>query len=210
VEHGLAVVQSAGEAWATACMRESRQLTDMRVDSGACIVRSWRWGDLRALPRQADSPAVWSGMRDRFPQPYRVRDAVMFLLAVSLARWTGRPERHFAIEVGGEVAGGIGVLLGSDVHARTAELFYWLGESFWGRGIATGAVKAVASHVIAHHRLLRLCALPYSDNSASCRVLEKAGFSREGVLRNSAVKNGRVLDQVVYAIAVEGEEGRGA
>jgi RimJ/RimL family protein N-acetyltransferase len=149
-------------------------------------------------------------MRDRFPHPYRLRDAAAFLFAVHVARLAGRPERHFAIEVRGEVAGGIGLLLGSDVHARTAELFYWLGESFWGRGIASTAVKAVAGHVFAHHRLLRLCALPYSGNPASCRVLEKAGFSREGVLRNNAVKNGRILDQVVYAIVAEREGERGA
>jgi RimJ/RimL family protein N-acetyltransferase len=134
----------------------------------------------------------------------------MFLFAVHVARLAGRPERHFAIEVSGELAGGIGLLPGSDVHAQTAELFYWLGEAFWGRGIATRAVKAVADYVIAHHRLLRLSALPYSDNPASCRVLEKAGFSREGILRNNAVKNGRILDQVVYAIATEKRENRGA
>jgi RimJ/RimL family protein N-acetyltransferase len=134
----------------------------------------------------------------------------MFLLAVHVAKAAGRPERHFTIEVNGEVAGGIGILPGSDVHAQTAELFYWLGERFWGRGIATSAVRAVANHVIIHFRLARLSALPYSDNPASCRVLEKAGFSREGILRNNAVKDGRSLDQVVYAIATESRENEGA
>lgn len=187
-----------------------RGLTDMRLDSDTCIVRSWQLTDLLALPRQAKNRAVWSQMRDRFPHPYRLLDAAMFLVAVHVTRLAGRRERHFAIEARGNLAGGIGVLFGSDVHAPTAELFYWLGEAFWGQGIATSAVKSVASYVIARHRLLRLFALPYASNPASCRVLEKAGFVREGVLRNAAVKNGEILDQLVYAMAPGVGKNRGA
>jgi [ribosomal protein S5]-alanine N-acetyltransferase len=187
-----------------------RGLTDMRLDSDACTVRSWQVTDLLALPRQANNRAIWCQMRDRFPHPYRLLHATMFLVAVHFARLAGRRERHFAIEARGSLAGGIGVVFGSDVHARTAELSYWLGEAYWGQGIATSAVKTMASYLIAHHRLLRLFALPYSSNPASYRVLEKAGFVREGVLRNAAVKNGQVLDQLVYAMAPDVEENRGA
>lgn len=177
-----------------------RGLMDMRLDCGTCSVRSWQLADLTALPRQANNRAIWLQMRDRFPHPYRLRHAAVFLIAARFRRLAGRRERHFAIEARGNLAGGIGVVFGSDVHARTAELFYWLGEAFWGQGFATSAVKGIASHVMAQHRLLRLFAVPYSSNQPSCRVLEKAGFVREGVLRNAAVKNGEVLDQLVYAM----------
>jgi len=115
-------------------------------------------------------------------------------------------EAHFAIEAPGGLAGGIGLLLGSGPHRRTAELFYWLGESFWGRGIATSAVRALTEYSFRSLHLVRVFALPFSGNGASCRVLEKAGFTREGIMRRSAIKDGLLLDQWVYALVQEGAE----
>ena len=80
---------------------------------------------------------------------------------------------------------------------------YWLGESFWGRGIATAAIRVVTEHAIAAHDLTRVYALPFEGNLASQRALEKAGYVCEGRLRKSAIKDGRVLDQLLYAFTRE-------
>jgi RimJ/RimL family protein N-acetyltransferase len=109
------------------------------------------------------------------------------------------PETFFAIAVGDLAVGGIGFVLQSDVERISAEVGYWLGEAFWGRGIATEALVAVTKYAIERHRLTRLFAIPFAHNLGSCRVLEKAGYVLEGRLRRSAIKDGVILDQLQYA-----------
>src|SRR5207247_5429960 len=95
--------------------------------------------------------------------------------------------------------GGIGFQLQGDVERVSAEIGYWLGEPFWGRGIVTDALVALTEFAIATHGLTRVYAIPFASNQASCRVLEKAGYVLEGRLRRSAVKDGRIVDQLQYA-----------
>ena len=95
--------------------------------------------------------------------------------------------------------GGIGFVAGSDVERFSAEIGYWLGEAHWGRGIATEALTLVTEDVFRRRNMLRLFALPFADNVASTRVLEKAGYVREGILRASAVKFGQPRDQAIYS-----------
>lgn len=85
------------------------------------------------------------------------------------------------------------------MHRRSAEIGYWLGEPFWGRGIATAAVIAVTGYAFTRHDLVRLHAGVFEWNPASARVLEKAGYSLEGRLRKSVTKNGETIDQLLYA-----------
>jgi RimJ/RimL family protein N-acetyltransferase len=165
-----------------------------------CTVRSWRGSDLGALVKYADNRRIWLNLRDRFPHPYTRRDGVEFLRDARQQR----PETAFAIAVGGEAAGGIGFQLNGDVERVSAEIGYWLGEPFWGRGIATEALAAVTRYAVETHGLTRLYALPFAWNAASCRVLEKAGYVLEARLRRSAVKDGRIVDQLQYAFIVEG------
>jgi RimJ/RimL family protein N-acetyltransferase len=160
-----------------------------------CEVRSWKMSDADTLPTYANNRKIWLNLRDRFPHPYTRRDAVDF---IRYAR-AQRPETAFAIAVAGEAAGGIGFLLNGDVERVSAEIGYWLGEPFWGRGIATEALVAVTRHAIEAHGLTRLYALPFAENTASCRVLEKAGYVLEARLRRSAIKDGRIGDQLQYA-----------
>ena len=172
----------------------------MRVECKTCVVRSWQWSDLPDLARRANTRAVADQML-RFPYPYGRRHALAFLTFVKLRRAFGQPEVHFAIEADQVVAGGIGLAIGSGANAGTAELSYWLGESFWGRGIASAAVGAVTPYAFRGLGLKRLLALPLAENRASCRVLEKAGFTQEVMRRGRAVKYGVVRDQWVYALA---------
>jgi RimJ/RimL family protein N-acetyltransferase len=153
-------------------------------------------GDEAALARHANSRAVWLNLRDRFPHPYTLADAEDWVRFASAQQ----PETNFAIEAGGEAVGGIGFVLHEDVERCSAEIGYWLGEAVWGRGIATAAVRAATAYAFPTYRLTRVYAVPFARNRASCRVLEKAGYVLEARLRRSAIKDGLVLDQLLYAV----------
>jgi RimJ/RimL family protein N-acetyltransferase len=160
-----------------------------------CAVRSLREEDAPSLARYADNRNVWINLRDRFPHPYTLADAEGFIERNLAAD----PETVFAIEVDGEAVGGIGYGLQKDVERLTAEIGYWLGEPFWNRGIMTEALIAVTAHAICSHGLVRLYGTPFEWNDASVRVLEKAGYRREGRLSRAAVKDGRIIDLLLYA-----------
>ena len=167
----------------------------MQITLPTCVVRSWRAGDVDALVRHANNHKIWLNLRDRFPHPYTRRDAQQYIRSLR-----GRtPETSFARAVEDEAIGGIGFVLHPDVERVSAEIGYWLGEPFWGRGIATEALAAVTQHAIEAHGLTRVYALPFAWNAASCRVLEKAGYVLEARLRRSAIKNGEITDQMQYA-----------
>lgn len=173
----------------------------MRLELRTCVVRSWEATDVASLVAQANNRRIWENLRDRFPHPYRRADGQAFIRQARSVR----PETFFAIEVDGEAAGGIGFVVQPDVERVSAEIGYWLGEPFWGRGVCTEALVSVTSHAIRAHGLTRVFALPFAHNAASCRVLEKAGFVVEGRLRRSAIKDGRIVDQVLYAFVPDGQ-----
>jgi RimJ/RimL family protein N-acetyltransferase len=167
----------------------------VRIDCGYCVLRPWSEGDEVSLVRHANNYEVWRRLRDRFPHPYTQADAEQWI-----AFATQETQRQGAIEVYGEAAGGIGLELESDINCRSAEIGYWLGEAFWGKGITTAAVRALTSYGFEAFNLTRIFAVPFANSSASIRVLEKCGYIREGIMRRSAIKEGVVLDQVLYAL----------
>ena len=170
----------------------------MELKLESCSVRSWRATDAASLTAHAASRRVWINLRDRFPHPYTPAHAEKFLRRVA----EDDPETSFAIAVDGAAVGGIAYTLGEDVERVSAEIGYWLGEAYWGRGIMTEAVRAVTAHAIREHGLTRVFAVPFEWNAASFRVLEKAGYVCEARLRRSAIKDGRVADQRLYAFVV--------
>ena len=168
----------------------------MHLDLGRCGVRSFRDADATAIALHANNRKVWLQLRDRFPHPYTIDDAREF---IRFARGDD-PETAFAITVNDLPVGSIGVVLRDDVERCSAEIGYWLGESHWGRGIATRALAGFTRVAFTAYALERLYALPLASNRASCRVLEKAGYRLEGRMRRSAIKDGIVQDQLLYAI----------
>lgn len=159
-----------------------------------CTLRPWRQRDLDSLVRHANDPRVAATVRDHFPSPYTREDGLRWLAhATSLGR-----DSSFAIEVGGAAVGGIGAIPGEDVHRICAEVGYWLGHEFWGRGIMTDAVRRYSEHLLADHGFLRLEAPVFAMNPASARVLEKAGYERESVQRRAAIKAGKIIDVWLY------------
>jgi ribosomal-protein-alanine N-acetyltransferase len=167
----------------------------MRIVLGEHMIRDWTKADADSIVRYANNRKVAMWLRDRFPHPYTRRDAEGFLTAVSQQN----PRVAFAVAVQTEAIGGIGLEIGRDVHRFTAELGYWLGEPFWGRGIMTEAVKLFTPWAFEQFTLHRIYANVFAGNEASVRVLEKAGFACEGRLRASVFKNGQILDQFIYA-----------
>lgn len=161
-------------------------------------IRRWRKEDIQSLARHANSQAIAGNLRDGFPIPYTEKDAEAFIRACIAA--DDESECFRAIEVDGEAAGSIGLLRKDNIHAHTAELGYWLGEAFHGKGVVTQATRLLCAHGFDHMNLVRIFALPFAYNTASCRVLEKAGFEREGILRKNAYKNGRHIDCALYAL----------
>lgn len=175
--------------------RPKGMATDLRLECQSCVVRDWALADKPALIRFADNRNVWRNLKDIFPHPYTDADADRWLSAQALV-----PEpTSWAIEVDRLAVGGIGVTLRGDVHAKSAYFGYWLGEPYWGRGIMTDVVRSVSSYVMRKFKLIRLESPVFEWNPASMRVLEKCGFVREGVLRASALKDGQIIDQVLYA-----------
>jgi [ribosomal protein S5]-alanine N-acetyltransferase len=160
-----------------------------------CFVRPWRIADADSLVRHASNINVAKQLRDRFPHPYHRSNALAFLKVAT----EGEDPTNVAIEVHGEAVGGIGFVPGADVERFSAEIGYWLGEAHWGRGIVTEALTLVTEDVFKRRNMLRLFALPFADNIGSTRVLEKAGYVCEGILRASAVKFGQSRDQAIYA-----------
>ena len=168
----------------------------MRLQGERCLLRPWRSRDLGPLVQHANNANVSRYLRDRFPYPYTRKDGRGFLSMVTAG---AGDDTKMAIEVDGEAVGGIGVIRGSDIERFSAELGYWLGEAYWGRGIGSEAVGLFTADVFARLNLLRVFAVAASANVASARVLEKAGYQQEGVLRSAAVKFGQPHDQLMYA-----------
>ena len=162
-------------------------------------MRDFGAGDAASIARHADDRRVWRNLLDRFPHPYTVADAEQWLAHVAAQD----PGTDFAIEIDGEAAGGIGLTPGQDVHRRSAHIGFWLGRAHWGKGIASELVPAVTEWAFAHLDLCRIHAEVFEWNAASMRVLEKAGYEREGRLRRAAVKDGETIDLLVYAIVRE-------
>ncbi len=167
----------------------------MQLVGSRCTVRAWRMSDAESVVRHANNINVARQLRDRFPHPYSRANAHAFLKAATSAATFD----NLAIDVNGEAAGAIGHVAGTDVERYSAEIGYWLGEEYWGRGIATEALILVTSHLFTNGHVLRLFALPFADNAGSRRVLEKAGYDFEGILKSSSVKYGKPRDQALYA-----------
>ncbi|MFP5265022.1 MAG: GNAT family N-acetyltransferase [Blastocatellia bacterium] len=168
----------------------------MELKLSRSTVRNWRRGDEESVVRHANNHKIWRNLRDMFPHPYTRADADRWIeKESSLASST-----NYAIDVGGEAVGAIGLILYDDVFRRSAEIGYWLGEEYWGKGIVTEAVRALTDYAFSNFDLRRVYAGVFEWNAGSMRVLEKAGYQFEARLRKHVTKDGETIDQFIYAI----------
>lgn len=164
--------------------------------AGDITLRDWRQADIPSIVRYANNRKIWLNLRDRFPHPYAESDALAW---ISACRTKSGAQTQFAIDRDGEAIGSIGLERFADVHRMTAEIGYWLGEPFWGVGIATTAVRLAGDYGFSRLGLERIQAMVFEWNMASARVLEKSGYVLEGRLRRSILKNGQMADALLYA-----------
>ncbi|MCK9307272.1 MAG: GNAT family N-acetyltransferase [Methanoculleus sp.] len=175
----------------------------MQFVTPSSVLRTWAPDDAESLVRHANNPRIAAMMRDGFPSPYTPADARRFISAAM----DTTSHLYLAIDVCGEAVGGIGIQPLDGVKRRTAEIGYWLSESFWGRGFVTDAVRSLVPVAFETFDIVRLEAGIFSSNPASMRVLEKCGFTREAVHRMAVTKNGVTLDEVVYVRFGGGDAG---
>ena len=168
----------------------------MHLKLTKCTVRSWRQEDASDLVTYLNNERVRVMLTNRIPYPYLASHAEHFIAQCTQAL----SETSFAIGVDGRSVGAVGFGLLQNEERHTGEIGYWVAEEYWGRGIATDAVRAVTAHAFQNHDLERLQAHVFLDNVASARVLEKCGYSKEGVIRMSALKGERVINQILYAV----------
>lgn len=158
------------------------------------VIRQWKNEDLQELVTQADNINVWNNLRNYFPHPYTEEHGKAWLEKVVDAL----PAINMAIEADGKLAGGIGLILNVDVYIKSAEIGYWLGEQYWGKGIATEAVRQMTEYAFYYFDLVRLYAEVFETNKASMRVLEKNGYYLEGVRRKAVFKNDVLMDDYIW------------
>lgn len=161
-------------------------------------LRSWKPGDEVDVAACASNEKIAQNLRDAFPYPYTLADARRYVDSCLSGEASAQLCR--AIEAGGRVVGSIGLFRGGDVYRKSAELGYWLAEEYWGRGIMTAAVKRLCREAFDAWDIVRIYAEPFAHNAGSRRVLEKAGFALEGVMRRGVYKNGAIFDYCMYAL----------
>ncbi|WKN41318.1 GNAT family N-acetyltransferase [Tunicatimonas pelagia] len=180
-------------------MDQKPKLSPVRLDLGDILLRPWQAGDEPSLARHGNNYQIWKNVRDRFPHPYTLKDAQIW---VQIANQDPMAI-NLAIVIEGQVIGAVGVVFKDDVYRRTAEIGYWLGEAHWGQGITTRAVQALSDYVLKHFDVCRLYAGVFEYNLASGRVLKKAGYHLEARLRQSVTKEGRTVDELIYVRLAE-------
>lgn len=160
------------------------------------IIRDWEKGDIKNLIKYASNRNIWNNLADAFPNPYTEADARAFIESVQ----RDFPRKILAIDMEGESIGSIGIFPESDIHQKNAAIAYWIAEEFWGQGITTQAVRRMVEYGFANFDITRIYAKPFGLNKASHKVLEKAGFIREAIIKDGVYKNNQYLDEYLYSI----------
>ena len=163
-----------------------------------CKIRKWKLSDAKDLASALSNTKIQDNLRDGLPYPYTEQDGVDYISAMLSA--DENETFAFAITIDGKAIGSIGFFRQGNIHRQTAELGCCIAEEYWGKGIMTEAVKQICKYVFEKSDIIRIYAEPFAYNTASCRVLEKAGFQYEGTLRNNAIKNGKVIDMKMYSL----------
>jgi RimJ/RimL family protein N-acetyltransferase len=167
-----------------------------RITLPKSTLRPWEDADEASLIESANNRKIWIHQLDGFPHPFTQSDARRWLNTIRDVR----PADHLAIDVGGRGVGGVGIRFEADVYRRSAEIGYWIGEPYWGRGIMTEAVRAMIDYSFSTFDLCRIFARIFAWNPASVRVAQKAGFRFEGRLKKAVTKANRTTDIFLFAV----------
>ena len=157
-------------------------------------IRPWKPEDANSLAAICNNKKIWLNVRDAFPHPYTVGNAVEWI-SFTHTQW---PIRNMAVTYNDDVAGSIGVVSKEDVYRKNIEIGYFLGEIFWGKGIATTAVGLLLEYIKSNFDVIRIYAEVFGHNVASMKVLEKNGFHLEGIRKKAVIKNNVIMDDYVW------------
>lgn len=152
--------------------------------------------DAAELSAIVNNKNVWDNMDD-IPYPNTPKDSEDFIRLLIAEK---EQKIAFAICYDGKIIGWIGVFRRENIRRMTGEMGYYIAEEYWGKGITTEAIKQMCKYIFENTDIVRIFAEAFGFNKASCRVLEKAGFVFEGVLRKNGIKNGQIIDMKLYAI----------
>lgn len=158
------------------------------------VLRPWQKQDAQELASVANNKNIWNNVRDALPSPYTVMDALQWIAHVN----DQKPIVNFAVIFNGKVAGSIGCVLKQDVSRKTIEIGYFVGEKYWGKGIATESVKLLLDFIKTRLDAIRIEAHVFAQNKSSMRVLLKNGFYLEAINRKAAFKNNKVMDDYIW------------
>jgi RimJ/RimL family protein N-acetyltransferase len=144
----------------------------------------------------ANNPKIASNLTNGFTNPYTKEKGLAFIENSQ----SNDPTTLFAIEWNGEVVGGIGIHPQKDIYRKNAELGYWIGEPFWGKGIATAAIAQMVNYGFDNFEIERIFARPFGRNIGSQKALEKSGFTLEAKFEKTIFKNGEFEDEWIYGL----------
>lgn len=165
------------------------------ASDGDVILRKITDADLPKMALYGNNEKVSINLRDGFPYPYTLDDAIKFKKMVD----SQNPITFFAIVYCEEYVGNISLLKGTDVYRKSAEIGYFIGEPFWNKGIATKAVNLITQFGFENMDIVRIHTGIFAFNTASQRVLEKCGFLKEGIFKQSICKNNLMYDEIRFA-----------
>ncbi len=154
-------------------------------------IRPLQTSDKAILAQLANNKNIWDNLRDYIPFPYEEHDAGSFITRTK----EENPKQTFGITYKGHLSGIVGLVVQEDVYQGSAEIGYWVGEPYWGNGIATKAVELITEYGFDQLALHRIYAGVFAYNTASIKVLEKNGFKKEGIFKNAIVKNDKRCDE---------------
>lgn len=166
----------------------------MELVEGKVRIRPLRYADRERLAKLANNKKIWLNVRDMFPHPYTIEDAEKFIDTVKQRD----PQVTFAIEYDFKFVGAIGLVLQQDVYRFSAEIGYWMGEPYWGKGIATQAVSLLSKYAFEELNMEKLFAGVFEGNEGSKKVLLKCGFQQEGIAKKAIFKNKKFMDELRF------------
>ena len=159
-------------------------------------LRPYKKEDAKSLAKNINNKKIYKNTL-RIPYPYGLKDAKKWIDENLKELKKENPSMvNFVININDEVAGSIGF---DNLESHKAEIGYWLAEKYWNRGIMTQVVKLVTKFGFQGLKLKRIYVFAFLFNKASQRVLEKTGFKKEGILKNNVIKDGKIMDDYLYA-----------
>ncbi len=158
-------------------------------------IRELQTSDADILSQLMNNINIWNNLRDRIPFPYMREDALAF---IKLSHTNDRIH-NFGITFNNEFCGVIGFERQTDIHKQSVELGYWIGEPYWHKGIATHAIHLATKWAFANLHINRIYASVFEHNTASIKALLNNDFKQEGILKKAIFKNGKFLDEYIFA-----------